>query len=64
MAATNTRGANNDCSLSSWGKCAPSVNEFWRVRLSNGKVPGAWNSLKALTVYVIPFTAGRDAGDS
>jgi hypothetical protein len=45
-------------------KCAPSVNEFWRVRLSNGKVPGSWNSLKAMTTYMIPVTVGRDPGDS
>lgn len=44
-------------------KCGPSLNEFWRVRFTNGKVPGSWFSLKALTTFVIPFTGGRDAGD-
>lgn len=44
-------------------KCGPSLNEFWRVRMTNGKKPGTGFSLKAMTVYVIPFTAGRDAGD-
>ncbi len=45
-------------------KCEPSVNEFWRVRLTNGKQPGAWNSLKSMTTYVIPMTGGRDPGDN
>jgi hypothetical protein len=41
-------------------KCPPAINEFWRVRFSNGKQPGAWCSLKQMNVYVIPFTGGRD----
>lgn len=44
-------------------KVPPSVNEFWRVRFAGNKQPGDWVSLKAMTVYVIPFTSGRDAGD-
>lgn len=44
-------------------KCPPRVNEFWRVAFTNGKQPGAWASLKQMTVYVIPFSGGRDAGD-
>ena len=44
-------------------KVPPSVNEFWRLRFWNGKVAGNWFSLKFVTVYVIPFTPGRDAGD-
>lgn len=44
-------------------KCGPSLNEFWRVRMTNGKKPGTGFSLKQMTVYVIPFTGGRDAGD-
>ncbi len=44
-------------------KVPPSVNEFWRVRFTNGKIPGNWFSLKAMVVYVIPFTGGRDVGD-
>ena len=44
-------------------KCVPSINEFWRMRFTNGKQPGSWFSLKAATVYVIPWTGGRDIGD-
>jgi len=44
-------------------KVEPAVNEFWRVRFTNGKVPDAWFSLKAMTAYVIPVTGGRDSGD-
>ena len=44
-------------------KCAPSVNEFWRVRFRGDGQPGTWASFKALTTYVIPFTGGRDVGD-
>lgn len=44
-------------------KCAPAVNEFWRLRFSGDKQPGTWVSLKMVTPYVIPFTVGRDAGD-
>ena len=40
-------------------KCEPVIDEYWRVRITNGKQPGAWASLKTLTVYVIPFTVGR-----
>lgn len=44
-------------------KCAPSVNEFWRLRFRTDWQPGSWCSLKMVTPYVIPFTMGRDAGD-
>lgn len=44
-------------------KCAPSLNEYWRVRIRGDRQPGTWISLKALTPYVIPFTGGRDPGD-
>lgn len=44
-------------------KVPPSVNEFWRLRFTNGKVAGSWFSLKAMTVYFILFTVGRDIGD-
>jgi hypothetical protein len=44
-------------------KVPPSINEFWRVRFRGNRQPGDWVSLKAMTVYVIPLTAGRDAGD-
>lgn len=44
-------------------KVPPAINEFWRVRFTTNKQPGDWFSLKAMTVYVIPFTGGRDVGD-
>ena len=44
-------------------KCAPSVNEFWRLRFKSDLQPGSWISLKAVTPYVIPFMGGRDPGD-
>lgn len=44
-------------------KVPPSINEFWRVRFTGNKQPGDFVSLKAMTVYVIPFTVGRDVGD-
>jgi hypothetical protein len=42
-------------------KCEPVINEFWRVHFDNGKQPGAWCSLKQMTVYLIPFTVARGA---
>jgi hypothetical protein len=44
-------------------KVPPSINEFWRLRFVSNAQPGDWVSLKAVTVYVIPFTSGRDPGD-
>jgi hypothetical protein len=44
-------------------KCAPSVNEFWRMRFRGDRQPGNWVSLKAAVPYMIPFTVGRDPGD-
>lgn len=44
-------------------KCPPSVNEFWRLRFTNGKIPNNWFSLKQVTSYIIPVTPGRDPGD-
>lgn len=41
-------------------KCPPAINEFWRVRFTNGKQPGTWASLKQMNAYMIPFTVGRD----
>lgn len=40
-------------------KVEPMINEFWRVRFTNGKTPGHWCSLKQMTFYLIPFTVGR-----
>lgn len=40
-------------------KVAPKLTEFASVEFTNGKVPGAWASLKAMTVYLIPWTVGR-----
>jgi hypothetical protein len=45
-------------------KCEPVIDEYWRVRFTNGKQPGAWASLKTMNVYVIPFTVGRGAWES
>jgi len=42
-------------------KCEPAINEFWRVHFDNGAEPGANASLKQMTFYLIPFTAGRDS---
>ncbi len=39
------------------------INEFWRQRFRTDGKPGSWNSLKAMTSYVIPITPGRDPGD-
>lgn len=44
-------------------KAPVKINEFWRVRFTNGKVPDAWVSLKCMTFYLIPFTAGRGEQD-
>jgi hypothetical protein len=41
------------------GKCEPSINEYFRVRFTNNKTAGSWCSLKQMTVYLIPLTAGR-----
>jgi len=41
----------------------PAINEFWRVRFTNGKQADNWASLKAMTTYMIPVTPGRDVGD-
>jgi hypothetical protein len=46
------------------GKCEPQINEFWRVRFTNAKEPGAWASLKQMTVYLIPFTVGRGSWET
>ena len=40
-------------------KCEPVIDEFWRVHFDNGRTAGAWCSLKAMNVYLIPFTGGR-----
>lgn len=40
-------------------KCEPAINEFFRVRITNGKKAGSWFSLKSMMVYMIPFTVGR-----
>lgn len=40
-------------------KCEPVIDEYWRVHFDNGKQPDAWCSLKAMNVYLIPFTGGR-----
>lgn len=40
-------------------KCEPAIDEFWRVHFDNNKTPGAWCSLKAMNVYMIPWTGGR-----
>jgi hypothetical protein len=35
------------------------LSEKWRMRFTNGKVPGAWCSLKWAAIYVIPMFGGR-----
>jgi hypothetical protein len=37
----------------------PRYNEKWRLRFTNGKVPGAWASLKWAAIYTIPMFSGR-----
>jgi hypothetical protein len=37
------------------------MDEYWGVVYDNGKVPGAWFSLKNLTPYVIPVKVSRGA---
>jgi len=44
-------------------KCPPKINEYWRVRFTNGKIPGNFKSLKFMTMYIIPWSGGRDPGD-
>ncbi len=38
------------------------LDEYWGVLYDNGKVPGAWASIKSLFVYVIPVKVSRGAG--
>lgn len=46
-------------------RMAPSkVNERWRLRVTNGKVPGAWFSLKTIIMYTIPMFAARDESEA
>lgn len=44
-------------------KVPPKINEFWRIRFTNGKQPDVWASLKSMTVFIIPWSAGRGALD-
>jgi hypothetical protein len=40
------------------------LNEKWRMRFSNGRVPDAWFSLKWLAIYSIPMYSARDESES
>lgn len=40
------------------------MNEKWRLRFTNGKVPGAWASLKWAAIYTIPMFSGRAESES
>lgn len=40
------------------------LNEKWRLRFTNGKVPGAWASLKWAAIYTIPMFSGRAESES
>jgi hypothetical protein len=42
----------------------PKINEKWRLRFTNGKVPGAWASLKWVAIYTIPMFSGREESES
>ena len=39
------------------------INEKWRMRFTNGKVPDAWFSLKWLAMYSIPMYAAREESE-
>ena len=39
------------------------LNERFRMRFTNGKVPDAWFSLKWLAMYTIPFYSARDESE-
>jgi hypothetical protein len=46
-------------------RMAPSkINERWRMRFWNGKVPDAWFSLKLLIMYTIPMFSARDESEA
>lgn len=38
-------------------------NEKWRIGFSNGKVAGAWASIKWVSIFSIPFFSARDGGE-
>lgn len=39
-------------------------NEKWRVGFSNGKVPGAWASIKWISIFAIPFFTAHEGGEA
>jgi hypothetical protein len=39
------------------------ISERWRMRFSNGKVPGAWFALKWLAIYSIPMFQAREESE-
>lgn len=40
------------------------LNERWRPRFTNGKVPDAWFAIKMAVVYVTPMFQGRESGEN
>lgn len=45
-------------------RAVPTVlSEKWRMRFTNGKVPGAWCSIKWLGIYTIPMYSGREESE-
>lgn len=49
---------NQSVGISRWAPAAK-INERWRLRFTNGKVPGAWAELKYAALYSIPWSSGR-----
>ena len=43
---------------------ATKLNEKWRLRFTNGKIAGAWASLKWAAIYSIPMYSGRTESES
>jgi hypothetical protein len=39
------------------------ISERWRMRFTNGKVPGAWFNLKWLAMYTIPMFSAREESE-
>jgi hypothetical protein len=43
--------------------CKSKVNERWRFRVTNGKVPGAFFMLKWAAMYTIPLYSAREESE-
>lgn len=42
----------------------PKLNEKWRLRMTNGKIPDTWCAVKTAVIFTSPMFAGREANES